>query len=174
MGQISAAIAGNIATVIGLGELLCKDIPGDRFARLAVADGEPIISNHPGFVIGHMSMYPAYCVEAITGNTGSAAYPDSYEELFVKGAECRDDNKGLIYPNKDDLLTVFAATHKAAAEAIADMDDARLTAPNPIERLVERFPTLGSILVFFMQGHAMMHLGQLSAWRRMERMGSAF
>jgi hypothetical protein len=35
------------------------------------------------------------------------------------------------------------------------------------------FPTLGSVQTFYCGGHMMMHLGQMSAWRRMEGLGSA-
>jgi hypothetical protein len=39
--------------------------------------------------------------------------------------------------------------------------------------MTERFPTLGSVHAFYCGGHIMMHLGQMSAWRRMMGLGSA-
>jgi hypothetical protein len=37
----------------------------------------------------------------------------------------------------------------------------------------ELFPTIGSVQAFYCGGHMMMHLGQMSAWRRMEGLGTA-
>ena len=39
--------------------------------------------------------------------------------------------------------------------------------------VLELFPTLGSIHGFYAGGHMMMHLGQMSAWRRIEGMKPA-
>jgi hypothetical protein len=45
---------------------------------------------------------------------------------------------------------------------------------NPAEgRMKELFPTIGSVQAFYCGGHMMMHLGQASAWRRMEGLGAA-
>ena len=48
------------------------------------------------------------------------------------------------------------------------------TPPNPSGgRMTELFPTLGSMHAFYTGGHIMMHLGQISAWRRMQGLGAA-
>ena len=40
-------------------------------------------------------------------------------------------------------------------------------------KYVARFPTKGAALGFYVGGHFMMHMGQLSAWRRAMGMGAA-
>jgi hypothetical protein len=40
-------------------------------------------------------------------------------------------------------------------------------------RMTELFPTLGSLYNFYVGGHMMMHLGQISTWRRMMGLGAA-
>jgi hypothetical protein len=35
------------------------------------------------------------------------------------------------------------------------------------------FPTVGAMLAFYMDGHVLMHMGQVSAWRRMQGMPPA-
>ncbi|MEY4102879.1 MAG: hypothetical protein RL461_81, partial [Planctomycetota bacterium] len=37
----------------------------------------------------------------------------------------------------------------------------------------ERFPVLGQAVLFLCNNHQMMHLGQISAWRRVMGLGSA-
>jgi len=45
---------------------------------------------------------------------------------------------------------------------------------NPLGgRMTDLFPTLGSLQSFYCGGHIMMHLGQVSAWRRMMDLGAA-
>lgn len=45
----------------------------------------------------------------------------------------------------------------------------QLSADNPRESALQQMcPTLGSLLNFYMTSHVTLHLGQLSAWRRME------
>ena len=43
--------------------------------------------------------------------------------------------------------------------------------PTPIEAVRGFLPTLGDCFVFVMAAHENIHLGQLSAWRRMQGMG---
>jgi len=39
-------------------------------------------------------------------------------------------------------------------------------------RMSEMFPTMGSAVMFMCGSHMQMHLGQISAWRRVMGMGS--
>ncbi|MEO0630202.1 MAG: hypothetical protein AAFY46_05680, partial [Planctomycetota bacterium] len=53
------------------------------------------------------------------------------------------------------------------------VDDAALAAPTPVERYRQRFPTVMCAVDFLITSHQMLHLGQLSAWRRIKGLGSA-
>jgi hypothetical protein len=60
------------------------------------------------------------------------------------------------------------------AGALRGTPDATFEQANPAEgRMKQLFPTLGSVQTFYCGGHMMMHLGQMSAWRRMQGLGSA-
>ena len=61
-----------------------------------------------------------------------------------------------------------------AVNALREAKDETLQQANPGEgRMVELFPTIGSMHAFYAGGHMMVHLGQLSAWRRMQGLGAA-
>lgn len=48
---------------------------------------------------------------------------------------------------------------------------AEIPEPQPIEEVRGFLPTLGDSFVFVVAAHENMHLGQLSAWRRVQGMG---
>jgi hypothetical protein len=48
---------------------------------------------------------------------------------------------------------------------------ARWSDPTPLEAVRGFLPTLGDCFVFVMAAHENMHLGQLSAWRRIQGLG---
>src|SRR4051812_16778783 len=55
-------------------------------------------TNHPVFVFGHLSLYPARIMK-FGGLDGSAvAAPAGWEDLFKAGVLCHDDPEGKIYP----------------------------------------------------------------------------
>ena len=57
--------------------------------------------------------------------------------------------------------------YRKASEVLKASDDALFTKQNPVDgRMRELFPTNGGALGFYVGGHVMMHIGQLSAWRR--------
>jgi len=159
-------------TSVGYAERLCEDIPGERFARLIAGASGPVQSNHPAFVIGHLSLYPRMLMEGLGVDPAPTEAPAGYQDLFAAGAECRDDPRGTLYPAKSELVECFSRAHGAALDEIAKLDDEALTGPNPREgRSREMFPTLGGALAFMLGSHVMIHLGQISTWRRCEGLG---
>jgi hypothetical protein len=164
IGEILAAAA--TPGVLSARRLLSGVTP-QNYARLARPGGQVVQSNHAAFVLGHLALYPAKVLARLGRPAGPTACPDAWPALFEAGAECRDDADGKLYPPLDELTGRFFAGYEAAMQAVAAADDAALLAPNPTEgRSRELFPTLGAVVAFYLAGHVMNHLGQLSAWRR--------
>jgi hypothetical protein len=73
-----------------------------------------------------------------------------------------------------EVVDFFTEGHRMVSAALRSTADDVLQQPNPAEgRMKELFPTIGSAVAFYCGGHMMMHLGQMSAWRRMAGMGAA-
>jgi len=164
-------ISDSLQLSIGYAETLLKDIPADRFARLAAPGGQVIASNHPAFVLGHLSLYGGRIAE-LSGAT-APAIPDGFHAAFSKDAQCVDDPGGTIYPAMDEIVAFFRETYAASQKAVLAADDETLSRPNPVAHMAKKFPTAGSMASFMGAGHMMLHLGQMSAWRRMEGLGPA-
>lgn len=159
-------IADSAAMGVGYGERLLKDVTVSQFGRFAEVGGQVIQSNHPAFVIGHLSIYPSRVVSELGGDATSIAPSSHYEKLFSPSATCVDDPDGTIYPSMEELTEKFYAAHHAAIEILRVSDDSLFAAENPLERMRGKFATVGSMHAFYMGGHVMMHMGQFSAWRR--------
>lgn len=174
MGQIADVIVpgGNLTLMYAEG--LLKDVKPGQFARLAAPAGVKVHSNHAAWVYGHLAVYPARCMELLGQPAGAVALPPAWVELFKDGTPCLDDAEGTIYPPMEAVTKAFFDGYRAVQAALAKTDDATLLKVNPTEgRSRERFPTVGSVLGFLTGGHMQMHLGQISAWRRMLGLGSA-
>ena len=145
----------------------------DQFARFANCGGVTIHSNHPAFVYGHLSLYAARVIDQL-GQDGSAYRPTPrFEELFNKDAKCVDDPDGTIYPAMDQIVAALQNAYGAAVTALEAADDEVFCAPNPNENMVAKFPTVGAMHGFYVGGHFMLHMGQMSAWRRAMGLGPA-
>lgn len=173
MGAIGSIIAATLKRTLMYSDGLYKDIkPGDA-ARLARPGGQVVVSNHPSFVLGHLCLYPSRCLELI-GHAEHARYVyPGYEELFKPGVECKDDAAGSVYPAYAELTQRYKGAHGVLLEALPAVADEVFARPNPNEANRERFPTVGALVSFLATGHMMMHLGQVSAWRRMMGMPAA-
>lgn len=170
--SIGDTIADSLALSLNYADRLVKELPSTRFARFASVGGTTVDSNHPAFVLGHLALYGPRIVAQLGGTP--TAPPATFERLFSKEAKCVDDPAGTIYPPMEEVLRAFRTGCDEAIRALRSADDATMDRPNPAEgRMAELFPTLGSIHGFYAGGHMMMHLGQLSAWRRMEGMKPA-
>jgi uncharacterized damage-inducible protein DinB len=75
------------------------------------------------------------------------------------------------YPSKATLLQALEDAHAKIAAALPDFPQSRWQETTPLEAVRGFLPTLGDCFVFVMAAHENMHLGQLSAWRRVQGMG---
>ena len=172
MTALTHAVAESLQISIGYARQLLNDVPAVKFARFATMGGQTIVSNHPAFIYGHLGLYGTRIAEQL-GATGHAL-PGGYFELFSKDATCVDDPEGSIYPPMDELTEHFFGSYEAAANAIPMATGELYAQPNPGSGpMAKRFPTLGSMHNFYVGGHFMMHMGQMSAWRRMMGLGPA-
>jgi hypothetical protein len=149
----------------GYGQMLVADVPAEQFAH----QPHPGM-NHPAFCLGHLAIYPDNALELI--GAGDLANPDpTFDKLFAAGIECVADPAGC--PTKDEIVSRYVERHGVLAAALEDVSEAVLRRDNPAEgRFREMCPTVGAALNFYANCHQMIHLGQLSAWRRVMGLGS--
>jgi DinB superfamily len=150
---------------LGLVQAMNADIPADKFARMP--DG--VDTNHPAWAMGHLSIYFDMVLELL-GRPELAKPNDAYMELFKNGSQCKDDPNGTIYPSKDEIMSYFVERMNTTIDAVAAADGSVLSAANET-MMSERFPTVGAVANFMLGHHVMMHVGQISAWRRAMGLG---
>ena len=174
MEPIASMIVAGAERMLQLADALLTDVPDEQFARFAAQGGGTIEANHPAFIYGHLAIYPVRIFGAAGLDGSAVAPPDGYADLFENGKVCRDDPDGSVYPARAEIVEVFTRGHRGAIDAVAAMSDDQLKAKHTIEgRMAEMFPTVGHVSSFLLVGHTMMHLGQMSTWRRAIGLGSA-
>ncbi len=167
-------IADSLTLSLAYAQRMLKDVPADKFARFAAPGGHVVTSNHAAFVLGHLSLYGPRIVRELGGDVSQLAPPPKFETVFSRETQCLDDVDGTIYPAMADVTAFFFQGYDAAKEALKAASDELLQRDNPMEgRMRELFPTMGSMHAFLVGGHIMMHLGQVSAWRRMQGLAPA-
>ena len=171
--NIGPMISASARLGLGYAERLLTDVKPDQFARFAKVGDTIIESNHPAFIFGHLSLYAGRVIEQL-GQDGSAYEPSvAFNEVFSKDAKCVDDPHGTIYPAMDEVVRKLMEGYRAAADALDMADDSVFMNENPNEAMRGKFPTNGAMLGFYVGGHFMLHIGQLSAWRRAMLLGPA-
>lgn len=171
--SFGSMIIASARLTMNYAERLSKDIPADQFAQFARTGDTVIEANHPAFIFGHLGLYPCRIVSDL-GNDASAVSPSAEDEsLFSHHASCLDDRDGSRYPSKDVLVERFMVSTQAAIEALQTAEDDQFRVDNPNEQMRPKFPTVGAMHGFYLGGHVMLHMGQLSTWRRVMGMGPA-
>lgn len=118
--------------------------------------------NTPAWVLGHLAI--AYDFGLVhTG--GKLALPREWLTKYGPGS-----SPLLAEPrhSKAELLAAVERTHAALVEAVRGVDEEQLTQPHDFEPMKKVLPTRGDMLVHLLTTHAVSHLGQLSAWRRIK------
>jgi hypothetical protein len=155
----NTAILDGLNIALRYAEMLVKDIPAEKFAHMP----HPSM-NHPAFCMGHLSIYPDKAL-MLLGMDDRIAEKPGYAELFEASTTCRNDPG--IYPPKDEIVAYFFDRHQAIQHALGEVAESTLAQPYSGEgRAASMFRTVGSAANFYMNSHNMLHLGQISAWRR--------
>lgn len=173
MPNIGPMIAASAHLGLGYAERLLKDVTPEQFARFAAIGDTVIESNHPAFIYGHLSLYASRIIEQVGGDASAYLPSAKFEELFSKDAKCVDDPDGSIYPAMDEITSALLGGYRAAAQALETAEDGRFTVENPNAAMRGKFPTKGAMHAFYVGGHFMLHMGQMSAWRRAVGLGPA-
>lgn len=151
---------------LGYAERVFNDIPADKFASSVIVN-----ANHPAFVAGHLLLYPNR-IFTLVGRKDLVVDHGPWQELFQAGAPCLND--ASKYPSKDALRKVFFDGYRKVVEVLPQVGDETMRQDNPIEgRMREIFPRIGIAVTFMCTSHLMMHLGQVSTWRRAAGLGPA-
>ncbi len=172
MSHFAQDISAAVRMGLGLSELLLKDVKAEIFARKPTIGGKTIEANHASFNFGHLALYPSRWLTLVGLDGAKIAAPANFSDLYAAGKECKDDPTGKIYPAMDVVKEAFFSSHRAALELLPTIADSVFLAPNPNEKMRERLPTVGATMIFYGASHMMMHLGQVSTWRRCFGLGS--
>ncbi len=158
-------ITHGLVLSLGYARALLTGIEADQFAHMPVPG-----LNHPAFCYGHLSLYPNR-VFAFAGRHDQQIEIPFDDELFAMGAECVEQDGR--YPDRDLIVNTFFEGYERLLEVLPTIDGDVLERELPIEgRLKEMFPYIGSAVSFMSGPHVMVHLGQVSMWRRAMGMGS--
>ncbi len=147
-------------------EKLLVGISTELAARKPLVNGTRIETNHPVFLFGHLSLYPALLAELTELPNDNVTVPEHYPGLFQIGSPCHDDPSGEIYPQLSEVSQRFLDGTRAFLGLLPQIEVPMLAKEleNPSRR--ERFGTVGAFVVYVLLAHPQVHLGQLSVWRR--------
>jgi hypothetical protein len=171
--NIGPLIADSARLSLMYAQRLLTGVSPEQFARFATVGNTTVTSNHPAFVYGHLSLYSCRIVEQLGADASSIKPSEAYLEKFSHTAKCVDDPDGTIYPPMDELVEKLITGHQLAIDTVLNADDALFLVPNANEAMRSKFATNGSMHAFYLGGHIMIHMGQVSAWRRMMGLGPA-
>ena len=138
---------------------LVEDVPDERMAE----QPHPGM-NHPAWVLTHLV---ATCDYVGSMLDVAPACPPEWRQRLKEEGPLPDRSR---YPEKTELLRLLAAGHERVAAAFLEATPAQLGAQTPNEQRRRRFPTIGMQLIYGMGPHEALHLGQVSAWRRVLKM----
>ena len=173
MPTIGPMIAASARLALGYGERLLANVTAEQSSSFARIGDTTIESNHPAFIYGHLSLYSSRGIEQLGADASAYQPTEEFVRLFSKDAKCVDDPDRSIYPEMSLITERLFTGHHAAINALENADDERFSLENPTAAMREKFPTVGAMHGFYVGGHFMLHMGQMSAWRRSMGLGAA-
>lgn len=133
-------------------------------AQPSVAPSLP--SNHPAWVLSHLNVYIPIIAAIIKGEM----FDDPKGHQF--GMTSKPEADASLYADKETLIGEFLSGHETVAELLGNADDSVFAQPVQLPRWQAVMPTAGIALPYLMLNHENGHLGQVSAWRRIQGMPS--
>lgn len=147
------------------GEYGCKLID-DLDEQQMVTQPSNDAVNHPAWVLAHLIVYHPVISSLVQGRQ----FTDPKGHEF--GMQSKPLADRAIYPSKQQLTDQWVSGHEQVAELLESATSEAMDQPMPLERWKEPMPTVGQALPYLMLVHENIHLGQLSAWRRVQSLPS--
>lgn len=143
---------------------MLADLPDERFADQPVAG-----VNHPAWILGHL----AWAADGVLGTLGAPKkHSPEWKALFGSGTKPTSTRRD--YPSKDELIRAFEQGYHEARQSVAAATTEQLAQPTTNARAKDKLPTAKEFIAFLLTGHVGIHLGQLSAWRRLIGLAPSF
>lgn len=145
---------------------LLKDVKPEDFARLPMPN-----FNHPAFVYGHLAVSANFMLELLGREDAKIELPFD-PEPYTPSATCVEDDGR--YADMTLIMDAFTRAHDSVLAVLPQIDEELFARPNPVEGFSNMMPRIGDAVTFMCCSHTMMHLGQISMWRRAMGLGSCF
>ena len=128
--------------------------------------GDNAPANHPAWVLSHLNVYLPVMASIIKGEE----FQDPKEHEF--GMTSKPQSSRDVYASTEELLQTFVAGHEQVAELLGNADDSVFATPIKLARWEKVMPTASYALPYLMFNHENGHLGQVTAWRRIQGLPS--
>lgn len=118
--------------------------------------------NTPRWIFGHLAIAADFAAKWVGA---PPKCPKAWYAAFGPGS--KPDAVPSPAPTKEELLGVIEAQCLAVSAAAKAASPEALAKPHSFAPVIEAFPTIADFVAHLMTTHPMLHLGQLSAWRRL-------
>lgn len=140
---------------------LVADVPDERMVEQPAPN-----MNHPAWILSHLNAYHPVIASMLRGEL----FDDPKEHPF--GMKSKPVADLAVYQSRKALIDAFSEGHGQVTAVLQSADESVLAAAVPLDRWQRVMPTVHIALVYLMILHESIHLGQLSAWRRVLGMPS--
>jgi hypothetical protein len=118
--------------------------------------------NTPVWILGHLAIASDFAGMFLGL---PMACPKVWHKIFGPGSD--PSKVPTPHPTKAELLAQIEANHARVTEALRTATPEALAKPHTFAPTRDIFPTIADMLAHLMTTHPTLHLGQLSAWRRL-------
>ena len=160
----SSHLINSLGFTLNYARALLTDVSEDQFAHLPMEG-----FNHPAFCYGHLACYPGRML-GLMGQEDQTLELPFESSGYEHGSECVEQDGR--YAPMPVLVDAFFAGHERLIEVLPTVAPEVFAQPIGLEgRIAEMFPRIGDAIDFMSGNHMMMHLGQVSMWRRAMGLG---
>ncbi len=147
------------------GQRLVADLDAQQMMLQPAAD-PTAPANHPAWVLSHLNAYLPIISAALDGRK----FDDPQDHRF--GMQSKPESDATLYQGKDDLVASYVQGHEAIIQQLESVQPTVLEQPILLPRWQAIMPTVGVCLPYLLCNHENQHLGQISAWRRIQGLPS--
>ncbi|QEL17289.1 DinB family protein [Limnoglobus roseus] len=139
----------------------CADIPEEQMRE------QPHGVNPPVWILGHIITTTNTVLKVIGQPTVG---PAEYRDWF--GPNTKLDAMPAELPSKSQLLGHLSELSERILVEVSNLTEDDLTKPNTLGFRPEQLPTMRDVFEVLLFTHPMLHVGQLSTWRRLQGLPS--